>query len=130
MNWMSHDNTSFDAKKIENEIDEEIKQLKKKGKLPGNDPLVEKAFSSFPTSQGEAQHLEMLGNYSSFTFGGFSGNHKLLPASLLGLLSRILRKVFKNQHIYNLLALEVLKDQEKRIKSLEERLADQERTTA
>ena len=128
MSWLSHNNPSLDTQKLEAEIDEEVKRLKNEKKVPEVDPLLEKAFSSLPAAPEDADLLEMMENYTSITVQSPFGQRRRWPAPFNVLVSRILRKIFQHQHVYNLLALEVLKNQEKRIKSVEERLARQNQT--
>ena len=122
MNWLSRDNQSFDAEKLEAEIEAEIERKKKEKIIPGTDPELEKAFSVLPSPEEDGYLLEVMGKYASGLNEDLLSRRRRLPAPLIRLAVKILKRVFRPQYIFNALAAEALRKQEERIKILEKRI--------
>lgn len=122
MEWLKIDNPEIDAGKIQKEIEDEVARLKAEKKLDDLDPLVEKTDSLFSPDEGESYILK---NMEKFVPGidwelNFRRAFFFTPLVKFGL--RVLSRILRHQFFFNSLTLEVLRDQEERIKALEDKI--------
>lgn len=121
MSWLKIDNPEIDGAKLQAEIDAEIARLKEEKKLPETDPSAESSLSAFATPEEGAALLEIMESYSKgWDLGSLSRRRPLLRPFLPFIL-KLLRRFLKPQYIFNSLVLELLRNQEDRIKALEDR---------
>ena len=121
MSWLKIDNPDIDGQKIQAEIEAEVDRFKKEGELTPGKPELEKAFSAFTTPRPDSGRLDTAEAYARGWDTETLARRRPGLSPLLALLVKILKRVLKPQYIFNSLILEVLRNQEKRIKDLEKR---------
>ncbi len=120
MTWLKIDNPEIDGAKLQAEIEAEVARLKAEKKLPEDEPTGKSALSAFATPREGEALLEIMESYSSgWDLGSLSRRRPLLRP-LLPLILKLLRRFLKPQYIFNSLVLELLRNQEERIKALED----------
>jgi hypothetical protein len=123
MSWLQINNPEIDARKLEAEIEAEVDRLKKEKNLVDSGAGRENSPPAFPPAGGGEYFMDNLEKYA----GGVEEITRFRRTFLLGPILKIflkfLRRALRGQYIFNSLAIEILRNQEKRIQELEDRRA-------
>jgi hypothetical protein len=104
MSWLTSKNPDIDCRKLQAEIDE--------------------AFSAFPSPPKDSYLLDNLETYAPGIDPNLNLKRTLFLAPLIRLFLLLLKRILRHQYIFNSLTLEILRNQEKRLESLEENRPD------